>query len=128
MALLLRILLVSHGALALVSCDSAVDQNTSVSPALGFRNDTAALLRGEALFQGTCSGPCHSRSPEAGSSRTNLFDCQWMHGGSDEEIFAIISDGIPETGMAGFGDNFPDGDNDKWKLIAFLRENQPSCD
>ena len=110
----------------LVSCDSGVepDELTLVGSLM---EDPTALQRGEALFRGTCAGFCHGLTPEQSES-AYLFDCEWIHGGSDEEIFAVISNGIPDTRMVGFGDNFPEGDGDKWKLIAYLRANQQPCD
>jgi hypothetical protein len=29
--------------------------------------------------------------------------------------------------MVGFGSNFPEGEDDLWKLIAYLRVNQQAC-
>lgn len=90
--------------------------------------DPVALVRGEALFEGSCAGFCHSRSPAEETDASFLFDCEWVHGAGDDEIYTVMTDGIPDTRMVGFGDNFPDGDDDKWRIIAFLRANQQSCE
>lgn len=126
MTTLSRTLLLSVFGLILATCDigGEPEEFTLVESLM---RDSAALQRGEAIFQGTCAGFCHALTPEQSDS-AYLFDCEWIHGGSDEEIFAVISTGIPDTRMVGFGDNFPEGDGDKWKLIAYLRANQQPCD
>ncbi|MDD9890454.1 MAG: c-type cytochrome [Gammaproteobacteria bacterium] len=91
-----------------------------------FMADPAAVARGEALFVGTCAGYCHSRQP-GDSDAVFLFDCEWIHGGSDQEIFDTVTVGVPNTRMVGFGSNFPEGDDDLWKIIAFIRTNQQAC-
>ena len=48
-------------------------------------------------------------------------------GNSDQEIFATVTTGVPATRMVGFGSNFPEGEDDLWKLIAYLRVNQQAC-
>ena len=50
-----------------------------------------------------------------------LFDCTWIHGGSDEEIFHTIQRGVPGTQMVGFAEVLPEGNDDIWKIIAYLR-------
>lgn len=91
-----------------------------------FMADPAAVARGEALFVGTCAGYCHSLQPND-SDAVFLFDCEWIHGGSDQEIFDTVTTGVPSTRMVGFGSNFPEGEDDLWKIIAFLRTNQQAC-
>ncbi len=91
-----------------------------------FMADPEAVARGEALFVGTCAGYCHSRQP-GDSDAVFLFDCEWIHGGSDQEIFDTVTVGVPNTRMVGFGSNFPEGDDDLWKIIAFIRTNQQAC-
>ena len=91
-----------------------------------FMQDPVAVARGDALFIGTCSGYCHSLTPDSGDALF-LFDCEWKHGGSDEEIFNTVTEGVPNTRMIGFGNNFPEGDDDLWKIIAYLRTNAQSC-
>ena len=92
----------------------------------GFMQDASALARGEALFEGSCAGFCHNLEQSA-SDAPSLFDCEWKHGGADQEIFDIVTVGVPNTRMVGFGSNFPQGDDDLWKIIAYLRINQQAC-
>ena len=51
----------------------------------------------------------------------SLFDCEWKHGASDQEIFNSISNGVPGTRMLGWGKALPQGDDDVWRVVAYLR-------
>ena len=67
-----------------------------------------------------CGGYCHARKP-GNRAAPDLFDCTWRHGGSPDEIFATISNGVPPTQMMSYGGKLPEGDDDIWKIIAFLK-------
>ena len=112
--LLTRWLLVA-AALVVSACDSS-------SPVAGYMQDPAAVTRGRRVFAGTCGGYCHKLIPGQ-TSIPYLFDCKWRRGGSDRAIYATISQGIPNTPMIGFGGKLPGGDDDIWKIIAYLRVN-----
>jgi len=60
------------------------------SPAESYLTDDAAIQRGRLIFAGTCAGYCHKVSAER-SDAPYLFDCEWVHGGADEEIYITIS-------------------------------------
>lgn len=92
-----------------------------------YLQDAEAIARGRSIFDGSCATYCHGAEPKPGED-VDLFDCQWKYGGSNEEIFTIVTSGIPETRMVGFGNNFPGGQDDLWKLIAYLRTEQQSCE
>lgn len=94
------------------------------SPAEYYRRDPLALERGRALYEGSCASFCHEVE---GDSAVDLFDCDWRHGSSDEQLFAIISEGVANTRMVGFGENFPEGAEDTWRIVAYLRDNQAQC-
>jgi len=111
------------GSLALLGC--ARSGSPAQSPAARYQNDPAALKRGRLLFTGTCGAYCHPTRP-ANRDAPYLFDCSWKHGGSDREIFASISKGIPGTRMPAWQGKLPKGDEDIWKVIAYLRA-QRSC-
>lgn len=87
-------------------------------------NDSAAIARGKAIYTGTCGGYCHSKGPR---DAPNLFDCTWLHGGSDEQIFHTISNGVKGTRMIGFAGKLPNGDKDIWSIVAFLKKNRQHC-
>ena len=83
----------------------------------------ADIARGKALFVGTCGAYCHrpssSGAGEAASDAPFLFDCDWIHGGSDEQIFKTITQGVEGTRMVAFGGAIPD--EDIWRIIAYLK-------
>lgn len=90
------------------------------SPAARYAKDPEALKRGKSLFVGTCAAYCHGLQP-GNRDAPYLFDCAWKHGGRDEEIFRTIRVGVPETRMQAFTDRMPEGDEDLWKIVAFIR-------
>jgi mono/diheme cytochrome c family protein len=118
--------------LGLLAACGSESEPEELSVVQQYMNDEIAVLRGEAIYAGSCASFCHGLTPEVAGeefgSAANLFDCQWKYGGSDEEIFSNVVTGITGTAMVGFGSNFPEGDEDLWKLIAFLRSKQASCD
>ena len=100
---------------------------TPPTPADAFRADAEALKRGQSLFVGTCAGYCHS--PAVERAAPYLFDCTWKHGsGDDQELFDLIADGVPETTMIAFRGKLPEGDDDIWKVVAYLGANRANCD
>ena len=117
------VLLILTGLTACGEGGAAPDELTVVE---AFMQDSEAVNRGQALFIGTCAGYCHKTTPEE-TDALFLFDCQWKHGSGDQEIFDIVTIGVPNTRIVGFGSNFPEGDDDLWKIIAYLRINQQEC-
>ncbi|MDE0189990.1 MAG: c-type cytochrome [Gammaproteobacteria bacterium] len=89
------------------------------SPADTFRADPEAMKRGKSLFVGTCAGYCHNTVAD-NRDAPYLFDRQWLHGGADREIFDSIANGIPGTTMIGFKGKLPQGDDDIWRLVAYI--------
>ena len=112
--------------MVLLGCIIAIEGCQSGTPADEFATDPVALKRGKAIFIGTCSGYCHSTSPGLRDA-PYLFDCVWIHGGSDEQIFATIAQGVPNTRMVSFSGNLPEGDDDIWRIIAFLKSERIGC-
>jgi mono/diheme cytochrome c family protein len=111
-------------ALAVLSCTpSKVPGQVSAapeSPAARFARDPAAVDRGRRIFIGNCGAYCHS-THHVERDAPSLFDCAWKHGGSDAEIFKSISDGVRGTRMPAWKDALPEGDDDVWRVIAYLR-------
>ena len=95
-------------------------------PASGYQEDPEALARGEAVFTGTCSGYCHGMNV-AINDTPNLFDCAWMHGAANQDIYNTIAVGIPGSRMVAFAGRLPDGDEDMWKIVAFLKSEASGC-
>jgi hypothetical protein len=107
----------------LIGCGSPSE---TTSRADTFLSDPVAVQRGRSIFVGTCAGYCHKLSPEP-SDAVYLFDCEWKHGGSDQQIFNTVTNGVPNTRMIAFGSNFPEGEDDLWKVIAFLKSKRTAC-
>jgi len=106
--------------LTLVGIAVAFGCSAPESPAARHARDPESLKRGKSLFVGTCGAYCHGLRP-GHRDAPFLFDCEWKHGGSDQEIFDVIRAGVPQTRMQGFADRLPEGDEDIWRLVAFLK-------
>ena len=128
MALLIRSFLFFIPALLLLACSEAEIEPVELTRVQAIIQDPMELERGRALFTGSCAGLCHALTRDDTTDASYLFDCEWNHGDTDDEIFATLTRGIQDTRMVGFGDNFPEGDDDKWRIIAFLRANQQTCE
>lgn len=89
------------------------------SPADTFRADPEAVKRGKSLFVGTCAGYCHTTVPGEREA-PYLFDDRWLHGGTDQQIFDAIANGVPGTTMIAFKGKLPQGDDDIWRLVAYI--------
>lgn len=90
-------------------------------PAEVFNDPT--LLKGRNVYMARCVG-CHGAGgrgdgPIAGSLTGppvgDLSDGKWKHGGRPEDVVAVISRGVPETRMAGWGQLLED---DELKAVA----------
>lgn len=97
------------------------DKSASVFEA--YKNDPEAVQRGRSLFIGTCGGYCHASFPGPADA-PYLFDCETLHGGRDEDMFAIIANGVPNTRMLSFKGKLPDGDADIYRLVAYISVNR----
>ncbi len=100
--------------------ETSEEGTAAESPAKAFDEDPAAQKRGLELFRALCTGYCHSTSAKVQKDASYLFDCQADHGLSDTDIHKVISDGIPDTRMQGFGGKLPE--DDIWKLVSFMRQ------
>lgn len=126
---MVRVLIYLAAVMALIACsEQPVDPELAdTAEVQAFMADATAVARGQAIFEGSCASFCHANELEAQLDASFLFDCQWNYGSSDQDIFNTITTGIPFTRMVGFGSNFPEGDDDLWKVIAYLRSNQQAC-
>jgi len=59
--------------------------------------DDAVMAKAKVIFATRCS-PCHGDRGQ-GIVGPNLTDEYWLHGGRLTEIYATISEGVPEKGM-----------------------------
>jgi len=62
-------------------------------------------------------GPCHGNRAQGGRG-PDLTRANYASGSTDQELFQTVSNGIPGTGMPGFGEMGPDN---VWRVIAFLQ-------
>jgi len=113
------------GALTAV-INSCGTESDVVSQADLLMDDSEALRRGRLLFVGTCAGYCHKLTPQRAAA-PYLFDCEWIHGQADQQIYSTVKNGVSGTAMVAFGENFPEGPADLWKIIAFLKSNRQEC-
>jgi mono/diheme cytochrome c family protein len=60
--------------------------------------DAKAVIEGAVLFRQECVF-CHGVSARGGMRGPDLTTGAWSHGGSDEELTATITDGVPGTAM-----------------------------
>jgi cytochrome c oxidase cbb3-type subunit III len=60
--------------------------------------DASAVTQGAVLFRQECVF-CHGVSARGGMRGPDLTTGAWSHGGSDEELVATITDGVPGTEM-----------------------------
>jgi mono/diheme cytochrome c family protein len=114
------VLFLLSGLLACAPPKSPAPLPPTESPAARFERDPAAVDRGRRIFIGTCGAYCHS-SHNVERDAPSLFDCEWKHGGSDADIFRTISTGVPGTRMPPWRGVLPEGDDDIWRVIAYLR-------
>ena len=123
---LTRLVIAAMSAAAIAFLFAACSQQPQETPADRFVKDPDAVKRGKGLFVGTCAAYCHSLKKD-NRDAPYLFDCEWLHGGTDAEIHNTIVNGVPGTRMVGFGNGFPQGDDDVWRVVAFLKSNREAC-
>ncbi|MBL4572786.1 MAG: c-type cytochrome [Gammaproteobacteria bacterium] len=126
---MVRVLVYLAAVMTLIACSEqpVEPELADTAEVQAFMADVSALARGQAIFEGSCASFCHTMEIETELDASFLFDCQWNHGSTDQDIFNTVTSGIVGTRMVGFGSNFPEGDNDLWKVIAYLRSKQQAC-
>src|SRR5688500_1177603 len=61
--------------------------------------DAKAIEQGRNMFRGRCA-VCHGMDAK-GYRGTDLTTGEWLHGGSDAQLFRTIARGVPGTEMPG---------------------------
>ena len=90
----------------------------------------ASVAAGKKLYDAQCAS-CHGTTGKGDGKAgallkpipSDLSDRDWKHGQTDCEIFTIIRDGSPQTGMRGYGSRIPA--NDIWNLVNYVRSLGP---
>ena len=103
----------AHGADAPAAPAASTDD-----PVPALMKSPADVDRGRQIFAGTCGAYCHHMTPGPGDA-PYLFDFDWLHGGSDREVFHTITTGVPGTRMVAFGGAM--ADEDVWRIVAYLK-------
>ena len=115
----------------LVTADPAATTSSSspvaaeASPVAAYLADPAAITAGRRMFRAVCTGYCHSTTAGVTKDAPNLFDCDWDHGGSDADLFRVVSQGVPDTEMLPFDGKIPE--DTIWQVIAYVRSNASDC-
>lgn len=112
----LRLLVPAALLIAAVAVFAAVAteaQTVGVNPLAG---DAAAIAQGKNIYRGRC-GVCHGIDAK-GYRGSDLTTGDWVHGGSDAQIFKTIFEGVPGTEMPG---NSTMSDEEVWMVMAYLR-------
>ena len=108
------------GSAQLLSACSKIEPEAPKSLLDAHMLDPMAVERGARIYSGTCAQFYHDAEPRVWEEM-NLFDCQWRFANTADKVFQITASGIPGTRNVGYGNNFPDGKQDLWKLIAFIK-------
>ncbi|MEO9802167.1 MAG: cbb3-type cytochrome c oxidase N-terminal domain-containing protein [Reichenbachiella sp.] len=98
---------------------SSIDESNIV-----FSNDPAVLASGKTVYERNCVA-CHKAGGEGGIG-PNLTDEYWLHGGSIQDIYNTIKNGVPDKGMIAWGDVLsPTKMNDVSSYIETLKGTNP---
>ena len=81
-----------------------------------FTGDQKAITQGAVLFRESCVF-CHGVSARGGMRGPDLTTGSWTHGGSDTELAATITGGVPGTAMS----PNPLTEEETWQVVAYLR-------
>ena len=85
-----------------------------------------SIANGAKSFGRYCAA-CHGREGKGdgpGGAKldpkpSNLADADWKHGSSDGEIFAVIHDGVKDTGMKGYASRMTE--HELWDVVNYIR-------
>ncbi len=91
-----------------------------VSTAGAFAQRIPADMKVEDIYKNYCAS-CHGDNLQ-GASGSSLIDGEWKLGASDEDIAKVISKGIPNMGMEGFGKVM--SPEQIRSLVVFMREKE----
>lgn len=78
--------------------------------------DDKAIVQGRNIFRGRCA-VCHGVDAK-GYRGTDLTTGEWVHGGSDAQLFRTVKRGVPGTEMPG---NVNMSEDEVWMVLAYLK-------
>jgi mono/diheme cytochrome c family protein len=116
--------------LNLVTFVAAAQQTDAAKLKKPVASSPASIAAGKKLYDSQCAS-CHGATGKgdgkAGAllkpTPSDLTDTDWKHGQTDGEIFTVIRDGSPQTGMRGYGSRIPA--TDIWNLVNYVRSIGP---
>src|SRR4029453_4778928 len=102
---------------ALLVCVTLAEPLLAQTPATNpLAGDTNAITGGKNIYRGRC-GVCHGIDAK-GYRGSDLTSGDWVHGGSDPQIFQTIARGVTGTEMPA---NSNMSEEEVWMVIAYLR-------
>jgi len=92
---------------------------TVTAPRNPFAGDPNAITQGAVLFRQECVF-CHGIAARGGMRGPDLTTGTWSHGGTDADLVATISAGVPGTAMP------PNSltTDESWQIVTYLRSLQ----
>jgi putative heme-binding domain-containing protein len=91
-------------------------QEPEASPNNPLQGNATAIRQGQNIYRGRCA-VCHGIDAK-GFRGSDLTTGDWVHGGTDAQIFKTIRSGVPGTEMPGHGNMSED---EIWMVLAYLR-------
>ena len=85
----------------LAQLEEAKERWPDFGKAQGVPTDPESIAEGKAIYAANCVA-CHGANLEGGIG-ANLADSEWIHGGSPDEIAAVITEGVAAKGMPAWG-------------------------
>lgn len=79
--------------------------------------DEQSIKKGAELYEKHCVA-CHGKGGKAGG-RLALAKTIFIHGGSDGEIFHVITEGVKETDMPAYKKEL--SDEMRWNLVNYIK-------
>ena len=101
---------------SLILCSLAAAQPQSEGKTNPLAGDPKAVDQGRNIYRGRC-GVCHGIDTK-GYRGSDLTTGDWVHGGTDDQIFKTISLGVPGTEMPA---NPNMSSDEVWMVLAYLR-------
>ncbi len=102
--------------LALAASDDARAQARTEHATNPLAGQATAVRQGQNIYRGRCA-VCHGIDAK-GYRGSDLTSGDWVHGGSDRQIFTTITTGVAGTEMPG---NTSLSEDEVWMLVAYLR-------
>lgn len=88
-------------------------------------NSAEAMANGKQIYDISCS-PCHAKDG-GGTIGPNLTDEYWIHGGSLQDVFRVITEGVPAKGMIPWKDQLsPKSIQDVTNYVLSLQGSSPA--